>query len=208
MIVWLWTFISLHLILPALWSLDTTSSSDTIYQLSSTLLLTFYFPKFIHSVHPVFHVSMLKSAMSNSFSERTQLASAPVIIDGEPEYEIFQIVDSKIDCWCACILLYKVIWLGYKDTKDESEWIPTSELIYALTWYLISILHTPPSPVYSFYLDHTVILVFCLYALLMKTLFIIFLVYSIYLFSFNPSFYTLFLGFFFNFQTLIFIPVS
>ena len=40
---------------------------------------------------------MLKPAMSNSFSERTQLASAPVIIDGEPEYAIFQIVDSKID---------------------------------------------------------------------------------------------------------------
>jgi len=49
-------------------------------------------------VHPVFHVSMLEPAMSNFFSERTQLASVSVIIDRKPEYEISQIVDSKIDC--------------------------------------------------------------------------------------------------------------
>ena len=42
----------------------------------------------MHSVHPLFHVSMLKPAMSNSFSERIQLAPALVIIDGESEYEI------------------------------------------------------------------------------------------------------------------------
>ena len=64
---------------------------------------------------------MLEPAISNSFSERTQLASTPVIIDGEPEYEISQIVDSKIDYWWACKLLYKVIWLGYKDTGDKSK---------------------------------------------------------------------------------------
>ena len=79
----------------------------------------------------VFHVSMLKPAMSNTFSERMQLVSTPVIIDGEPKYEISQIVDSKIDCWQACKLLYKVIWLGYEDTGDKSEWIPTSELSHA-----------------------------------------------------------------------------
>jgi len=42
----------------------------------------------MHSVHPVFYVFMLKPAMFNSFSKRTQLASALVIIDGEPKYEI------------------------------------------------------------------------------------------------------------------------
>jgi len=74
---------------------------------------------------------MLKSAMPNTFSEKIQLASTPVIIDGEPKYEISQIVDSKIDCRRACKLLYKVIWLGYKDTGDKSKWIPISKLIYA-----------------------------------------------------------------------------
>ena len=41
-----------------------------------------------------------------------------------------QIVNSKIDYQQVCKLLYKVIWLGYEDTGDKSEWIPISELIY------------------------------------------------------------------------------
>jgi len=36
-----------------------------------------------------------------------------------------------IDCQQACKPLYKVIWLGYKDTRDESEWILALELTYA-----------------------------------------------------------------------------
>ena len=75
----------------------------------------------MHSVHLVFHVSMLKPATSNIFSKRIQSVPTPVIIDGEPEYEISWIVDSKINRQQACKLLYKVIWLGYEDTEDESE---------------------------------------------------------------------------------------
>ena len=64
---------------------------------------------------------MLEPTMSNTFSKRIQLALTPVIIDRKSEYEIFWIVDSKIDCRRACKLLYKMIWLGYKDTRDKSE---------------------------------------------------------------------------------------
>ena len=74
-----------------------------------TLLFTLRLPESICSVHPVFHVSMLEPAISNTFSERIQLASAPVIINGEPEYKISWIVDSKIDRQQTCKLLYKVI---------------------------------------------------------------------------------------------------
>jgi len=73
---------------------------------------------------------MLEPTTSNTFSERIQLAPTPVIIDGEPEYEISRIVDSKIDRRWACKLLYKVIWLGYEDTGDKSEWIPTFKLTH------------------------------------------------------------------------------
>jgi len=66
-------------------------------------------------------MSMLEPTTFNTFSKRIQPAPAPVIIDGEPEYEISWIVDSKIDCQQACKLLYKVIWLGYEDTRDESK---------------------------------------------------------------------------------------
>ena len=72
---------------------------------------------------------MFKPAMSNSFPKRTQLTPTLVIIDGEPEYKISWIVDSKIDCQQACKLLYKMIWLGYEDTEDKSKWI----LIFKLT---------------------------------------------------------------------------
>jgi len=74
---------------------------------------------------------MLEPTTPNTFSERIQLAPAPVIIDREPKYEISQIVDSKIDRQQACKLLYKVIWLGYEDTGDKSKWIPIFELTHA-----------------------------------------------------------------------------
>ena len=66
---------------------------------------------------------MLEPTMFNTFSKRIQLAvaPAPVITDGEPKYKISQIVNSKINCCLACKLLYKVIWLGYEDTEDESK---------------------------------------------------------------------------------------
>ena len=63
-----------------------------------TLLFTLHLPESMCSAHPVFHVSMLEPTTSNIFSERIQLALIPVIIDGEPKYEISQIVDSKINC--------------------------------------------------------------------------------------------------------------
>jgi len=66
-------------------------------------------------------MSILEPTTSNYFPERIQLASTPVIIDGELKYDISQIVDFKIDCQWACKLLYKVIWLGYKDTENKFE---------------------------------------------------------------------------------------
>jgi len=75
----------------------------------------------MYSVHPVFYMSMLEPTTFNTFSERIQLAPALVIINREPKYEISQIVNSKINCQWACKLLYKVIWLGYENTRDESE---------------------------------------------------------------------------------------
>jgi len=113
-----------------------------------TLSFTLCLPESMLSVHPVFHVSMLEPTTSNTFSERIQLAPAPVIIDGKPKCEISRIVDSKINRQRACKLLYKVIWLGYEDTGDESEWIPASELTHATD--LVSDFHiaysAKPSP--------------------------------------------------------------
>jgi hypothetical protein len=54
-------------------------------------------PNSMHSVHPVFHVSMLEPTTPNSFPECSDPLPAPVVVDGELEYEISCIVNSKID---------------------------------------------------------------------------------------------------------------
>ena len=123
----------------------------------------------MHSVHPVFHMSMLEPTISNTFSKRMQLAPTPVIIDGEPEYEISRIVDSKIDRRRACKLLYKVIWLGYEDTEDK---FPHPNSLILSTWYLISISHILLSLVLSHCPDHAVAFVLCLCAFLTEIIFL------------------------------------
>ena len=88
-------------------------------------------PDTIRAIHPVFHVSMLKPAIPNIFLQCSEPLPVPVIINREPEYEIFKIVDFKINYQRACKLLYKIIWLGYEDTDNNSEWLPATELEYA-----------------------------------------------------------------------------
>jgi len=58
---------------------------------------TLCLPDTMRAVHPVFHVSMLEPATSNTFQQHSEPLPASVVIDGEPEYEISKIVDSKID---------------------------------------------------------------------------------------------------------------
>jgi len=70
---------------------------------------TLCLPDTMRAIHPVFYVSMLKPATPNTFQQCSEPPPAPVIIDGEPEYKISKIVNSKIDCWRAYKLLYKVI---------------------------------------------------------------------------------------------------
>ena len=142
------------------------------------------------------------TATSNTFSERIQLAPAPVIIDREPKYEISRIVNSKINRQWACKLLYKVIWLGYEDTRDESEWIPTSELSHAAD--LVSDFHiaysTKPSPLLLSWICCCI----CFLSPCISNrdfLHLISLVYSVCLFSLTLSFRTLFRVSSQNFQT-------
>ena len=50
-------------------------------------------------------------------------------MDGEPEFEIAKVLDSKIDHWCSkCKLLYLVRWTRYASTDKETSWILASEL--------------------------------------------------------------------------------
>ena len=55
----------------------------------------------------------------------------PVDVQGELEYEIAEVTDSKIDRRRSCKLLYLVHWLGDENTDEEFSWLPATELEHA-----------------------------------------------------------------------------
>ncbi|CDO68809.1 hypothetical protein BN946_scf184805.g18 [Trametes cinnabarina] len=90
---------------------------------------TLWLPDSMHAVHSVFHVSQLKPATPNVIPGRVQPPPPPVIVNGEPEYEILEILDFKLDRRRkTCKLLYLVRWAGYKGTDAETSWILATEL--------------------------------------------------------------------------------
>ena len=74
---------------------------------------------------------MLEPATLNEIPNRSQSPPPPIDIDREPEFEIAEAVDSKIDKRQRCKLLYYVHWLGYEDTDEEFSWLPATELEHA-----------------------------------------------------------------------------
>ena len=62
-----------------------------------TLSFTIRLPDSMRAVHLVFHVSQLEPATPNTIPNQSQPLPPPVEVDGEPEYEITEILDSKLD---------------------------------------------------------------------------------------------------------------
>jgi len=91
--------------------------------------ITVQLPDSMYSIHPVFHVSQLEPATPNTIPNRIQPPLPPVEVNGEPEYEISEILDSKLD-WQRrqCQLLYLVQWSGYEETDEETSWLLATEL--------------------------------------------------------------------------------
>ena len=74
---------------------------------------------------------MLEPHTPSSIPNCTEPPPAPVKVDGELEYKIAKILNTKIDKRRHCKLLYLVKWLGYKGTNEEMSWLPTDELTHA-----------------------------------------------------------------------------
>jgi len=86
-------------------------------------------PDSMRAVHPVFHVSQLKPAIPNTIPDWIQPPPPPVEVDGELEFEIAEILDSKVDCQHkSCKLLYLVHWSSYEGTDEEMTWLLATEL--------------------------------------------------------------------------------
>ena len=98
---------------------------------AGTHSFTLRLPDTIRGVHPVFHVSMLEPATPNEIPNRVQPPPPPIDVQGEIEYEIAEVLDSKIDRRRSCKLLYLVRWLGYENTDEEFSWLPATELEHA-----------------------------------------------------------------------------
>src|SRR5258708_34739400 len=57
---------------------------------------TLCLPDHFHSIHPAFHISQLEPAQPDPFPQRNQ-PPPPVEIDGNIEYEVSEILNSKMD---------------------------------------------------------------------------------------------------------------
>ena len=74
---------------------------------------------------------MLECHMPSSIPNYTEPPSVPVEVEGELEYKIAEILDTKVDKHRHCKLLYLVKWLGYKGTDEEISWLSTDKLGHA-----------------------------------------------------------------------------
>ena len=102
----------------------------------------------MRAIHPVFYVSQLEPEIPNQIPNQVQPAPPPIEINDELEYEIAEILDSKINNRRKCKLLYFVHWTGYEGTDEENSWLPATELDH--TQEIVSDLHArylrKPSP--------------------------------------------------------------
>ena len=74
-------------------------------------------------IHPVFHVSLLEPHVPNTFLGRVETFPPPIQVDGLPEFEVREILDSR---WRRRKLQYFVDWVGY-DISERS-WQPVNNL--------------------------------------------------------------------------------
>lgn len=70
-------------------------------------------------IHPVFHVSLLEPHVRNCFPNRDQPPPPPVIVEGELEYEVNEILDSRVT---RGKVYYLVDWKGYG--PEDRSWEP------------------------------------------------------------------------------------
>ena len=80
-------------------------------------------PPTMKGVHPVFNVALLHDAPSDAIPGRVQKQPPPVEVEGQEEYKVEQILDSR---FYRNGLQYLVKWKGYDDT--ENSWEPEANL--------------------------------------------------------------------------------
>jgi len=85
-------------------------------------------PNHLRTIHPVFYVSQIEPAPLSNIPNCVNPPPPLIEIDGNLEFEVVHILDSKLDRQRRDPLLYLVQWSGYEDTPDEYSWTPASNL--------------------------------------------------------------------------------
>ncbi|MBW0566426.1 hypothetical protein O181_106141 [Austropuccinia psidii MF-1] len=77
------------------------------------------------STHPVFHISLLEPVKTSTIPNRHQEPPPPIIIEEEEEWEVSQILESKLK---RGKLWYLVEWKGFSQDSEGSTWEQTDNL--------------------------------------------------------------------------------
>ncbi|MBW0492322.1 hypothetical protein O181_032037 [Austropuccinia psidii MF-1] len=77
------------------------------------------------SVHPVFHVSLLEPVKQSTMPNQNQLPPPPVIVGEKEEWEVAQVLDSKLN---RGKLRYLVEWKGFSEDPERTAWEQASNL--------------------------------------------------------------------------------
>ena len=77
-------------------------------------------------IHPVFHVSLLEKHVADTFPDLVMVPPPHLRVDGLPEFEVHEILDSRFR---RGKLEYLVDWVGY-DVSERS-WQPVLNLSHA-----------------------------------------------------------------------------
>ncbi|MBW0521335.1 hypothetical protein O181_061050 [Austropuccinia psidii MF-1] len=77
------------------------------------------------SIHPVFHISLLEPVKTSTISNQHQEPPSPIIIEEEEEWEVSQILHSKLR---RRKLWYLVEWKGFSQDSERSAWEPAEKL--------------------------------------------------------------------------------
>ncbi|MBW0487783.1 hypothetical protein O181_027498 [Austropuccinia psidii MF-1] len=83
------------------------------------------FPQQWKSVHPVFHVSLLEPVEQSAIPTQHQLPPPPVLGEEQEEWEVAQVLDSKLK---RGKLWYLVEWKEFSEDPERTSWEPASNL--------------------------------------------------------------------------------
>jgi len=88
-------------------------------------------PAHLRSIYPVFYVLQLEPATPSIIEECHNPPPPPIKVEGNLEYEISRVLDSKLDHRRRNPFLYYVQWAGYERTVDKFSWLGSEELDHA-----------------------------------------------------------------------------